>query len=94
MERSKGMGPGEGVARRPGGELAADDSDVEGHGVMPKPRATGDDSDVEGHGLSRREPGAEGIKVRDRGADAEGIKVRESADEKDTEGHNVGPRIR
>jgi hypothetical protein len=76
MKSVKGMGPGEGAARRPGGESAAsDDSDVEGHaGKMV--RATGDDEDVEGHAgkmlratgedqdveghLKRREPAAAG----------------------------------
>jgi hypothetical protein len=96
MERSKGMGPGEGAARRPGGESATDDSDVEGHGVMPRPHATGDESDVEGH-LKRREPaaaGATGLRRRDERLDPEGRKIRESGDEEDTEGHSAGPRIR
>jgi hypothetical protein len=98
MKSAKGMGPGEGAARRPGGESVlpkprASDDDVEGH-VLPKPRAS--DDDVEGH-LKRREPaaaGATGLRRRDEKFDPEGRKIRESGDEEDTEGHSTGPRIR
>jgi hypothetical protein len=80
MKSVKGMGPGEG-ARRPGGEAAADGDDVEGHGVIPKPRASGDD--LRGEGVMPK-PRASGDDVEGHGVIP---KPRASGDESDVEGH-------
>ena len=101
MTFQKKYGPGEGFSVRPGGEMAADEDDVEGHmsegsGRIDVSDKRHDEDDTEGHRMLARasdEDDTEGHRMLARASDEDDTEghrmLARASDEDDTEGHRM-----